>query len=129
MISSKMKVVLPSSLENFFQESGYCNPTFFEDRSSARIKLRCEATMIIEQGLASISRVESNYVVLIKDISRRGVSILSHEQIWPEELIYVHFQNRELRAKVVRCRRLGPSCYECGAQIFYFKKIDSNFGE
>ncbi|MDZ4849222.1 MAG: PilZ domain-containing protein [Pirellulaceae bacterium] len=122
--SPNLKVVLPPLLRSFFEESGYCDTTYFEGRRASRLRIRCQASMCIESGPPSIKRIEKNSLVLIKDISRRGISVLAHEQIWPEESLYIRFQGRQIRAKVVRCRRLGESCWECGAEIFFFKNLE-----
>ena len=129
MTSANLKVVIPPSLKTFFSESGYCDTTYFEGRRASRLKIRCEAAMCIESSPPSIERVERNSIVLIKDISRRGISILSHEQIWPEENLYIRFQARQVRAKVVRCRRLGDACWECGAEITFFKNLEEEADE
>ncbi len=129
MISPNLKIVMPPSLANFLMEAGYCDTTYFERRHVARLKIRFEAAMCIESSPPSVQRIERNSVVLVKDISRRGISILSHEQIWPEEKLYIRFQARQVRANVVRCRRLGDLCWECGAEISFFKCLEEDAGD
>jgi len=126
MASSNLKVVLPSSLASFYEESGYCDPSFFEQRRATRLNIRCEAAMCIESSPANVLRTERNSTVLVKDISKRGINVLTHEQLWPEEILYIRFQCRQIRVRVVRCRCLGESCWEVGAKIFFFKNLEDD---
>jgi len=66
-------------------------------------------------------RSESEMRVLVKDVSKCGMGLLVHEQLFPEERISVHFMGRRALATVVRCRRLGKRCYECGAKLVSFE--------
>jgi len=118
------KIVLPPSLSAFFSEGGYCESNIFEERKASRLRIRCEARMTIEASPPSIHREELDSVVYIKDISRKGLCILSHFQLLPNEEVFVRFQNREIRAIVVRSRRLGEHCWECGTQITEFTNLE-----
>ncbi len=120
----KSKVVLPDSLNAFYRESGYCNDESFEVRRASRLRIRREASMRIEESPANLHRIEREWGILVKDISRVGICILSHEVLWPDEKIFIRFRGRQVRAKVVRCRQLGPQCWECGAEMFYFKNLE-----
>lgn len=119
----KSKVILPKSLDNFFEESGYCDKDSFEVRRHSRLRIRREALMRIEESPSTIHRIEKSWGVLVKDISQSGISILSHELLWPGEKIFVQFRDRRIRAKIIRCRQLGPLCWECGADMFFFKHL------
>ncbi len=120
------KIVLPSSLAAFFTEAGYCESTFFESRKNSRLRIRCKATMAIAESPPSIVRSERQSLVYVKDISTRGIGIVSHLQLFPQEKLLIYFQHREVRATVVRCRRLGELCWECGAQITSFKNLEED---
>ncbi|MCA9131992.1 MAG: hypothetical protein KDA45_02510, partial [Planctomycetales bacterium] len=72
---------------------------------------------------ALAERDKRNGKVLIKDLSRSGIGILYHQQLYPEEQFQVRFQGRLLHALVVRCRRLGPLCYETGGRIVALETI------
>lgn len=120
----KSKVVLPDSLDHFYNESGYCDDNSFEARRASRLRIRREAAMRIEESPANLQRIDRDWVILVKDISRVGISFLSHEVLWPDEKIFIRFRGRQVRAKMVRCRQLGPQCWECGADMFYFKNLE-----
>ncbi len=77
--------------------------------------------MRIDSSPPSIQRSERAMIVLVKDISRSGISFLAHEQLWPEETIALQFLGRHIRARIVRCRRLDSACWECGAEITHFE--------
>jgi len=126
MVKTRSKVVLPSSLGNFFAESGFCDEDSFEVRRASRLRIRREASMRIEESPNNLQRIERDWTVLVKDISRVGVSFLSHELLWPDEKIFIRFRGRQIRAKIVRCRQLGPQCWECGADMFYFKNLEED---
>ena len=59
--------------------------------------------------------------VLVKDVSKCGIGLIVHEQLWPEEQVTITFMGRRAVAKIVRCRRLGKGCYECGAKLISFE--------
>ncbi len=126
MACIQSKVVLPSSLSNFYAESGFCDDGEFETRRASRLRIRREARMSIEESPDNFQRLEREWTVLVKDISRVGISFLSHELVWPAEKVFIRFRGRQIRAKVVRCRQLGSQCWECGAEMFYFKNLDDS---
>jgi hypothetical protein len=123
---NQCKIVLPPSLENFFQEAGYCESTYYEGRKNSRLRIRCKATLVIEASPPSIERPEQTAIVFVKDISKRGIAILCHQQLWPEEKLLICFQQRQVRASAVRCRRLDECCWECGAEITEFKNLEDD---
>jgi len=120
------KTILPASLAAFFAEPGYCESTFFESRKNSRLRIRCKAAISIEASPPSIPRSERQFIVYVKDISKRGIGIVSHIQIFPAEELLICFQHREVRATAVRCRRIGDFCWECGAQITSFKNLEED---
>ncbi len=126
MAKAQAKVILPSSLDNFFDETGYCDDESFEARRASRLRIRREASMRIEESPPSLQRIDRDWIVIVKDISRVGISFLSHDLLWPSEKIFIRFRGRQIRAKIVRCRQLGPQCWECGADMFYFKNLEED---
>jgi PilZ domain len=127
MITTEEKIVLPASMDSFFSESGYCESTFYESRKNSRLRIRCKATMTFEQSLPCVPRLERETIVYVKDISRRGIGIMAHTQLFPEEKVLICFQQREVLAKIVRCQRKGELCWECGALIIAFKNLEEDF--
>ncbi|QDV24891.1 hypothetical protein [Aureliella helgolandensis] len=115
-------VQLPKELEKFFQESGYLSTTAEEERRNARLRVRQVGTMTMEltkrsEVLYSSDDFSAISSVLIKDLSRSGVGFLYHREVFPGESVQIQLKGRRLKAKTVRCRRLGPKCYEVGCLV------------
>ncbi len=72
-----------------------------------------------------LTRSENEMRVLVKDVSKCGMGLVVHEQLWPEERVTVTFMGRQAVAVVVRCRRLGKGCYECGAKLISFESSNA----
>lgn len=117
-----LEVVLPEGLRAFFCEAGYMATTAEEYRTNARLRVRSVADMLLvnspsalRNGLAG--RESRAGKVLIKDLSRSGIAILYHQQIYPQERFQIRFQGRLILSIAVRCRRLGSMCYEIGGKV------------
>ena len=57
--------------------------------------------------------------VYLKDMSRTGVGLYAPIQLFPKEQleIWIFPARRKLALEMVRCRRKGPACYECGTRM------------
>ncbi|MCC7337500.1 MAG: hypothetical protein IT422_20605 [Pirellulaceae bacterium] len=124
-----LEVILPDNLKAFFCESGYLPTTAEEARTNARLRVRSIGDILmmhtpsmLRLGLTERSRRAGK--VLIKDLSRTGIGVLYHQQIYPAEQFQVRFQGRLINAAAVRCRRLGDKCYETGARIVSLEKLE-----
>ncbi|HBE68382.1 MAG TPA: hypothetical protein DDW52_09565 [Planctomycetaceae bacterium] len=117
--SAKHRVVLPDEMRStFFDVKGYLPTTAYEARRQARLSVRREAKIEFEDlPSGAIKDLDGEHYALVKDFSRGGISILYHQQLFPEDRFVVFFQSGAVTASAVRCRKLGPSCYEIGAQI------------
>lgn len=111
------KVQLPAHMANFFAEAGYAPSYYQENRSNARLRVRQEATITTIFAPIFVKRTSNASQVLVKDLSRTGLSILSPYQMWPSETFSIELHGRRLTAKVVRCRKLGEACFESGAML------------
>jgi hypothetical protein len=121
--------VLPDWLaDHFLEESGYVSSIPQEVRRNARARIRCQAVLSIEASPPSIHRKLECEPVWIKDLSVRGICMLIHTQIWPEEKLLVEFQNRRVNATCVRCRRIANSCWEIGSEINGFQNFQDDDG-
>ena len=116
-------VQLPPHMANFFSEVGYMPTTFVERRSNARMRVRCEAVITSLFIPPFAKRTGQRARILVKDLSRTGLSILSHQQMWPTETFSIELHKRKLDVRVVRCRKLGERCYEVGAVIFSIEAL------
>ncbi len=123
---SELKVILPDHLKSFFGEQGYSPTTAEEQRSRARLRVRCATEIrfihnppaLDTDGPLRSSQVER---ALVKDLSRGGIGILYHEQIFPNEKFEIDLQGRVITAVAVRCKKISPSCFETGAKILATK--------
>ena len=110
-------VELPPELANFFDEGGYVSTTIFEQRSNARLRVRTISSLRILYTMPFSKRTCLRSRALIKDLSKKGIGILLHEQLWPGERFCVELLGRLIIAEVVRCRKLGHRCFEIGSVI------------
>lgn len=110
-------VRLPESLRDFFAESGYLETVYGELRGQARLRVRCEALLKSDFVPPFLKIKQRLAKVLIKDLSRSGIGLLSHEQMWPGETFWVGLHGRNLHVRVVRCRKLTDACYEIGGLV------------
>lgn len=117
MSECPLRVQLPPEMNNFFHENGYVSTIVREQRSSARLRIRREAEIETTYTPPFLVRSEKRARVLVKDLSRTGVGILFHQQMYPTERFWIEMGHRRLHVTVVRCRKLGDSCFEIGATI------------
>lgn len=119
--AAPLMVQLPSELADFFDASGYSGSVVTEDRITSRLSARCETTIQFTHTplslLDAISERPTVGTVLLKDLSKTGLCLLFHEQIYPTERARIFLHGRELQVTFQRCRRLGPMCYEAGAAV------------
>ena len=126
-----LEVVLPEHLKAFFYETGYQPTTADEARGNARLRVRSSGDILMVRtppmlrcGLKDRSKRAGK--VLIKDLSRSGLAILYHQQLYPEEQFQIRFNGRLINAIAVRCRRLGDKCYETGGRIVSLETLQDN---
>jgi hypothetical protein len=94
----------------------------FENRSFNRVVAYCEGFLkitsqprVLKEAQGSSTEICGGAVV--KDISRNGIGVYFHEQLYPLQKFEVEFQGRSISALVVRCRFISKNCYEVGAII------------
>jgi hypothetical protein len=117
-----LKVLLPLELQRFYAERGYLAAMPHEDRTHARLNVRAQVFIrfLSSMPFMSCDLIDSDArqgTILVKDISKIGVAILYHRQIFPCERFEIFLHGRAIEATAVRCRRIGPQCYETGATI------------
>ncbi len=119
---SVLQVILPVGLASFFDESGFASPSPHERRRYARLKIR-KCVDIDFLGVGGKPPRHSGKA-LTSDLSKEGVGILYHEQVFPEERFKIRIGEQIITALVMRCRKLGPNCYEVGAIIQETEMVD-----
>jgi PilZ domain len=103
----EQKVRLPDGMNDFFDHFGPMPTRHGCRRAYHRFFLR---------GKAILRRQDTYLAVFTADASRQGLCFLSPIQLLPKERCRIRLPNtKEFQIEVVRCRRLGESCYECGA--------------
>lgn len=112
-----LQVKLPPEMSNFFNETGYVTMVINEQRANARLRVRCQSVIESTYTPPFLNRTEKRAQVLVKDLSRSGIAILHHQQMYPAERFSMELHHRKLHATVVRCRKRGDSCFEIGARI------------
>lgn len=117
-----LKVILPEELKRFYAERGYLAAMPHEDRGLARLNVRAQGLVrfFTPPPNLSCTIIESDTrqgTILLKDMSKTGIAILYHRQIFPSERYEIFLHGRVIDAAAVRCRRIGPKCYETGAII------------
>lgn len=118
LAQSPCLVRLPPSWTDFFEKTGLVQGAMSERRRFPRINLRSKAVLQYRQTFPSLPRPSLLYTVYTKDVSRSGVAFLHGEQLYPLEQMTLILPDGKLRTiQVVRCRRIGPSCFEIGAQF------------
>ncbi len=122
-MSSPILVQLPADIRARLQSPSTTLDQCFENRTNNRINVLLEGDMTILDSPAALqenlelSASRKNSHVVVKDLSRTGIGIYFHEQLFPLEKIQVELQHRRLTAIVVRCRYLGPKCFEIGGKV------------
>jgi hypothetical protein len=117
-----LKVILPEELQRFYAEQGYLATMPHEDRGHARLNVRTQGRIRFYPTVSGlpidlIPVDERRGAVLVKDLSKTGIAILYHRQIFPGERFDILIHGRAIDATAVRCRRVGRQCYETGAAI------------
>lgn len=103
------KVELSESLKQRFFAAHGAGPTCYDNkRSYHRYHMRGKA--VLKRGTSMIG-------TYTKDVSRKGVAFLSPVPLLPKERVKLRVPAAELSLEVTRCRRLEPSCFECGAKF------------
>lgn len=110
-------IEIPDDLQERRRLSGQ----FVDDESLRRYPRKaCQANAAFRarKTLPAIRREPIWSRIVLQDISRCGAGFLHSEQLFPDEEALVVFPNGSQRiVRVMRCRRLGPKCFEVGCQF------------
>jgi hypothetical protein len=97
---------LPADEEEFFSAEGVVGSGCESRRHYLRLHMR---------ELALMHRGDQYHAVYTKDVSPKGVAVLAPMQVFPKERVRLMVDGcPAMDVEVVRCRRFGPKCYECG---------------
>lgn len=107
----------PQLEEALEKERGVTAPTHFECRRTARFRCHGSAFARLIPFLVELSDFDIESFVIVRDLSKTGVGIISHQQLYPEQVVILTLERTQLETKVVRARKLGPKCFEVGLTI------------
>jgi hypothetical protein len=111
------RVVVPVEWNDFFARRGPLTSLGDEYRRFVRQHFPSRALLELTTSIAAIPRANARHVVLMKDISRQGVSFLHDTQLFPGERVELTLPTGQIAYSVVRCLRHNHRCYEIGAEI------------
>lgn len=103
----ELKPCLPDEMRDFFEQHGTLQARPGCRRAYLRFYVRSKAIL---------HRQEASMGVYTADASRQGLCFLSPVQLLPKERCRIRLpKTKEFQIEIVRCRRIGEGCYECGA--------------
>ncbi|MEZ6072689.1 MAG: PilZ domain-containing protein [Pirellulales bacterium] len=103
----KSKVVLPGNEHAFMSRTGRLPSKEDSRRRYHRYFARTKALLHVDGN---------THGVYLRDLSRCGIGFLAPVQLLPRQSVELELADgRRLALQNVRCRRLGPQWYECGA--------------
>jgi hypothetical protein len=91
---------------------------FFEKEGPlpARVGCRRAFPRFYMRGKAIICLDDRYFGVYTVDASRRGLRFISPIQLLPKLRVWVQLPKvKEFPVEIVRCRRFGECCYDCGS--------------
>ena len=116
LISSlTMKIQLTPALQDALDlERGVVDSTPFEMRGCARFRCFGKCLVTLAPSSFSMPGQEPESLAIVRDVSRTGFGIVTHQQWFPEQVLNLTLEKADITARVARVRRLGPKCYEIG---------------
>ncbi len=113
--SINWSIQLPDRLKDFFAVSGDSGTVYSDDRKQVRIRARTPCIGYFEKSIPAVSRSNKPRPIYTSDFSRGGCGFIAPEQIYPTEHLRLILPKFWIQVEVVRCRKLGPNCFEAGA--------------
>ncbi len=111
-----MKIQVPESLQAALEiERGVVDSSPFEARRTARFRCRGTAVILLLESPINFVNQELEAAVIVRDVSRTGLGLISHQQYFPEQRLMIVLENTRIEGKVARARKLGPCCFEIGS--------------
>ena len=116
--SLSCELELPANWEESQRASGHLVGDHSDERRYPRKACHIHAALCVRETLPAIRRELVWTRILLRNISRCGTGFLHSEQLFPDEEAVIVFPNGSQRIiKVMRCRRLGPKCFEVGSEF------------
>lgn len=120
------QIELPPKMAGFLEQRGYTTSNVFDKRRCARARIPCRAVMWFVRSLPAFPRSDGLVGIYTADLSRHGIGILCHEQLFPGEEVRILLPTSYLDVTIVRGRRAGPKCFEAGCSIGHASADESS---
>jgi len=118
--------VLPPRVREDLQRKGIGAAMHDDNRESPRFRTNGPAIFTWDSSPAGINNPRVARQVIVRDLSKRGIGILTSCQWFPEEVGKLQFAIGDMVVKIMRARRLGPRCFEIGARIIRYTRYQDN---
>ena len=116
--SLSMRIQLTDGLRlTLSSERGPTNPNLFELRGTSRFRCCGNCVVTLSPDSFQIPGQDHQSLSIVRDISRKGIGIIAHQQWYPEQSLELILATATVEARVARVRRAGPFCYEVGLII------------
>ena len=119
-----MKVVLSDETRSTLDRRGASQSNVFDTRIAPRFQCCGQAIATLVQSPKPLRIDAEQTIVIVRDISRHGMGLLTHEQWFPEQVYHILMPNAEMLLRVVRARYLSPSCFEIGTLTKQHREIE-----
>ncbi len=114
----EMRIQLTDMLsETLSTERGATSTNLFELRSTSRFRCNGKCVVSMSQGSYRMPGQELQSLAVVRDISRKGMGLIAHQQWYPEQLLDLLLESAKVEARVARVRRAAPFCFEVGLII------------
>lgn len=116
--SLPMRIQLTDDLrEMLSSERGATHSNPFELRGASRFRCCGKCVVNLSQTSFRMPGQESQSLAIIRDISRKGIGLITHQQLYPEQLLDLLLESANVAARIARVRRAGSFCFEVGLII------------
>lgn len=94
------------------------SPAVIEDhRRFARKVCKLPARLTVCDAWNPEFGEQQAFDVIARNISRNGICFVFFKQLYPDDLVSLHFGELQRQYRVARCRRVGANCFEIGAVL------------
>jgi hypothetical protein len=98
-------------------ERGPTQTNLFELRGASRFRCCGKCVGTLSPDSFQMPGQAAKSLMIVRDISRKGIGLISHQQWYPEQQLNLLLENATVEARVARVRRVGPYCFEVGLII------------
>jgi hypothetical protein len=117
------RVNLTDELRDELGRRGVSASTLFDARGTPRFHCCGDGIATLTESPLAIRTSPEQAVVIIRDISRTGIGLLSHQQWFPDQIFHLLLPETELVARVRRARYICPNCFEIGLSTQRYRDV------